>query len=215
MDEKKKYLGRNSLLSGPSLNWGTSTEQIYIWRLICIHTCVLSCVQFFAIVWTVARQAPPSVRFPGKNTGVGCHFLLLRIFQTQGSNLCHLCLLHWQADSSPLSHLGGWYSKYFKIVSEVRPIASLSEFPSSIHLPLLPEDCSFSPGTSGVLGSVLGQSSFYGWIFWSRVGWKLRQCRTPGWCLDLLEPQPQMEPSWVSSLVIWDRSSSLLRLSLL
>ena len=41
--------------------------------------------------------------FPGKNTGVGCHFLLQGIFLTQGSNPG---LLHWQADSSPLSHLG-------------------------------------------------------------------------------------------------------------
>ena len=32
---------------------------------------------------------------PGKNTGVGCHFLLQGIFLTHGSNLC---LLHWQAD---------------------------------------------------------------------------------------------------------------------
>ena len=31
---------------------------------------------------------------PGKNTGVGCHFLLQRIFPTQGSNLCLLQLLH-------------------------------------------------------------------------------------------------------------------------
>ena len=40
---------------------------------------------------------------PGKNTGVGCHFLLQEIFLTQGSNLS---LLHQQADSLPLSHLG-------------------------------------------------------------------------------------------------------------
>ena len=33
--------------------------------------------------------------FPGKNIGVGCHFLLQGIFPTQGSNP-HL--LHWQAD---------------------------------------------------------------------------------------------------------------------
>ena len=26
--------------------------------------------------WTVARQAPLSLDFPGKNIGVGCHFLL-------------------------------------------------------------------------------------------------------------------------------------------
>ena len=32
--------------------------------------------------WTVACQAPLSIDFPGKNTGVGCHFLLQRIFLT-------------------------------------------------------------------------------------------------------------------------------------
>ena len=41
--------------------------------------------------------------FPGKNTGAGCHFLLQGIFQTQGSIPC---LLHWQAGSLPLHHLG-------------------------------------------------------------------------------------------------------------
>ena len=40
---------------------------------------------------------------PGKNTGVGCHALLQRIFLTQGSNLHLLCLLHWQASSLPLA----------------------------------------------------------------------------------------------------------------
>ena len=44
--------------------------------------------------------------FPGKNTGVDCHFLLQGIFPTQGLNLCLLCLLHWQADSLPLPNLG-------------------------------------------------------------------------------------------------------------
>ena len=39
------------------------------------------------------------------NTGVGCHFLFQGIFLTQGSNLCLLCLLHWQADSLSLYHL--------------------------------------------------------------------------------------------------------------
>ena len=38
---------------------------------------------------------------PGKNTGVGCHFLLQGIFLTQGSNPHLLCLLHWQVDSLP------------------------------------------------------------------------------------------------------------------
>ena len=46
----------------------------------------LSCVRLFATPWTVAHQAPLSMGFPGKNTGVGCHFLLQGIFPTQGSN---------------------------------------------------------------------------------------------------------------------------------
>ena len=41
----------------------------------------------------------------GKNTGVGCRSLLQGIFLTQGLNLHLLRLLHWYADSLPLSHL--------------------------------------------------------------------------------------------------------------
>jgi len=44
--------------------------------------------------------------FPGKNTGMGCHFLLQGIFPTQGLNPHLMCLLHWQVDSLPLSHPG-------------------------------------------------------------------------------------------------------------
>ena len=43
--------------------------------------------------------------FPGKNTGVGCHFLLHRLFLTRGLNLSLLHPLHWQVDSLPLHHL--------------------------------------------------------------------------------------------------------------
>ena len=44
--------------------------------------------------------------FPGKNTGVDCHFLLQGIFLAQGSNPCLLCLLHCRQILYPLSHLG-------------------------------------------------------------------------------------------------------------
>ena len=53
-------------------------------------------------LWTVACQAPLSMEFPSKNTGVDCHSLLQGIFPTQGSNRGLLCLLHWQAGLSPL-----------------------------------------------------------------------------------------------------------------
>ena len=47
-----------------------------------------------------------SARFlSGKNTGVSCCFLLRGIFPTQESNPRLLDLLHWQADSLPLSWL--------------------------------------------------------------------------------------------------------------
>ena len=68
--------------------------------------CVLSHARLFVTLWTVACQASLSWNSPGKNAGVGCHFLLQGIFPTQGSNQHSLSLLHWQAYSLPLCHLG-------------------------------------------------------------------------------------------------------------
>ena len=72
---------------------------------VCVHSQSVSRVQLFATSWTVA---PPRLLcprdFPGKSTGVGCHFLLQRIFQTQVSNQCLLNLLHWKVDSFLMSH---------------------------------------------------------------------------------------------------------------
>ena len=51
--------------------------------------CVLSrfsCVRLCVTLWSVAHQAPLSRDSPGRNTGVGCHFLPQGMFQTQGSN---------------------------------------------------------------------------------------------------------------------------------
>ena len=60
---------------------------------------MLSCVQFFVTLWTVAHQAPLSMDSLGKNTEVGCHALLQGIFPAQRSNSSVSCLLHWQASS--------------------------------------------------------------------------------------------------------------------
>ena len=54
----------------------------------------------------VAHQLLCPWDFPGKNTSMDYHFLLPGIFLTQGFNLCLLHLLHRQADSLPLCHLG-------------------------------------------------------------------------------------------------------------
>ena len=43
---------------------------------------------------------------PGKNSAVDSHSFLQGLFLTQGSNARFLCLLHWQVDCLPRSHLG-------------------------------------------------------------------------------------------------------------
>ena len=44
--------------------------------------------------WPVAHQAPLSMGFSGKNTGVGCHALPQGIFLTQGLNPCEYVQLN-------------------------------------------------------------------------------------------------------------------------
>ena len=72
----------------------------------CLSAQLLSHVRLFASPWTEPARLLCAWDFPGKNTAVGCHFLPQGIFLTQGSNLYLLSLLHWQANSLPLSHLG-------------------------------------------------------------------------------------------------------------
>ena len=63
--------------------------------------CFLVAKSYPALLWPHELQPTRLLcpwNFPGKSTGVGDHFLLQRIFPTQGSNP-HL--LHWQVDSLP------------------------------------------------------------------------------------------------------------------
>ena len=63
---------------------------------------LLSHVQLFVIPGLPTRLLHPS-NFPSKSTGVGCHFILQRIFPTQGSNPG---LLHCRQALYRLSHQG-------------------------------------------------------------------------------------------------------------
>ena len=71
---------------------------------------VCSVAQSCPTLWNPMDYSPRRLLYPwnfsGKNTGVGCYFLLRGIFKTQESNLSLLHLLHWQAESLPLRHLG-------------------------------------------------------------------------------------------------------------
>ena len=71
-----------------------------------VHMLSPSVLSDSATPWTVACQAFCPWNFPGKNIGVGCHlFLPPGTLPDPGSNPHFLHLLHWQADSLPLSHL--------------------------------------------------------------------------------------------------------------
>ena len=68
------------------------------------------------VLWPLGLQPTRlfcSWDFPGKNTGMGCHFLFQKIVLNQGSILG---LQHQQADSLPLSHKGSprYIDKYFE-----------------------------------------------------------------------------------------------------
>ena len=98
-----------------SWEWFSPSPPGDIWK--CLGTClvvitgdvlwawrshpVLSCIWLLTAPWTVTRLLS-TWNSPGKNTGVGRHFLLQGIFLTQGPNPWLLCLLHWQMDSLPL-----------------------------------------------------------------------------------------------------------------
>ena len=79
--------------------------------LLCVCAQSLSCVRFFVIPWTAAHQAPLSMGF-SKNPGVGCHFLLQRIFPAQGLNPCLVRLLYWQVVSLSLNHRGSTHNTH-------------------------------------------------------------------------------------------------------
>ena len=68
-----------------------------------VQSIVSQSCPLFATLWTIAHQAPLSMRFSRQNTGVDCHFLLQWIFPSQGSNLG---LPHWRQILYCLSHKG-------------------------------------------------------------------------------------------------------------
>ena len=89
-----------------------------------IIACVLSHfsrVQLFAVLCELYSPPGSSVRGILQarilENLVGCHTLLQGIFPTQGSDLSLLHLLHWQEDSSQLSHLGSPMKGYFLTVT--------------------------------------------------------------------------------------------------
>ena len=81
---------------------------IYLSHYVGVSTALLSCSVMSYSLWPHGLQPARPLHpwdSPGKNTGVGCHFLLQGIFPTQGSNTgllhCRWILYHLSHQKSP------------------------------------------------------------------------------------------------------------------
>ena len=99
------------LASGPTL-WLCNPSK---WRCVFLSLSLLfhkqrvsyfSRIQLLLTPWTVALQAPLSMRFPRQEYWSGLPCPPPRICLTQGSNLRLFCLLLWQVGSLPLAPPG-------------------------------------------------------------------------------------------------------------
>ena len=91
----------------------------------------LGLVRSFGILWTVAHQGPCPWDFPGKNSGLGCRFLLEWVFLTQGSKPC-LLLDRWI-----LYHWATWEACMFSTTPFILiQVSSLAQTSSDFHLTL-------------------------------------------------------------------------------
>ena len=85
--------------------YSLSFFSVMVGVCVCVCVCVCTCARMHVHSVVSDSLCPHGLKFtrllcpwnfPGKKTGVDCHFLLQGIFLVQGWSLCLLCLLHWQ-----------------------------------------------------------------------------------------------------------------------
>ena len=94
---------------------------VYLKLMRCYKSAINGLLGHFSRVWLFCDPTKLLCPWhsPGRNTAVGCHFLLQGNFLTQGSNSCLLCLLHWQACSLSLAPPGKHPPPSKKVVCQV------------------------------------------------------------------------------------------------
>ena len=116
---------------------------------------------------------------PGKDTVVGCQFLLQGIFLTSGSNPRLLSLLHWQADSLPLAPPG-------------KPVISWSPPYSPFSDSSVGKESACNAGDPGSIpGS--GRSPGEGILYLLQYSWA-------SFVVQLVKDPPAMWQTWVQSM---------------
>ena len=84
------------------LQWMIKQTAEHLYNGILLLLSRFSRVRLCATPYTAAHQAPPSWDSPGKNTGVGCHFLLQCMKVKSESEITQSCLtLSKPMDCSP------------------------------------------------------------------------------------------------------------------
>ena len=72
-------------------------------KCVCVHAKLLQLCLTVCDPWTVVRQVPLSMGFPRQEYSSGLRCPPPGDRPNHGLNLCLLCLLHWEAGSSPLA----------------------------------------------------------------------------------------------------------------
>ena len=100
------------------------------WRYVSISACLALCDPMDCTRLLCPWDSP------GKNTGMGCHFLLQGIFSTQGSYPHFLCPLHWQVGSLPSGKpVPGRRKSCFEALRWGRSLYGATETPACLEEP--------------------------------------------------------------------------------
>ena len=115
VERDRLVLWSECVLSHKVTCWIPNLQCDCIWRWglygcnyggMCVRTCMLSHVQFFAAPWTVAHQAPLSMGFSRQEYWSGLPCPPPRYLPDPRIKPNLSCLLHWRAGSLPLVPLG-------------------------------------------------------------------------------------------------------------
>ena len=108
--ENTEIFGRAGSVLSILLHLSKCCWSVLFYECVCVPS--LSHVWLSVTPWTIDHQAPLSIGLSRQEYWSGLPLPTPGIFPTQGMNPSLLCLLHWQADSLPLSHLG---SPFFSV----------------------------------------------------------------------------------------------------
>ena len=154
-----------SLFSSQNMRVSTMYLALFnLWVCVCVCMCVLRGVQlpWPHGLWPTRLLCPWDS--PGKNTGVGCHFLLQGIFQTKGLNPHLWCLLHCQADSSATWEACKWLKHLQQVNISQKVKCLVSGMPLLDALSMSWETVPHQPSTPFPLCVLLsGNPSSSGW----------------------------------------------------